>query len=83
VNTAAVQVYVKDASAFDGANPGTTGAALEAMPDIEVGSAKSRTMFMVRAKVKYSDITLVKHMPIIGNFMANVTLDGQSFMRHE
>jgi hypothetical protein len=83
VNPAAVQVYVKDAGAFDGASPGTSGAALEGMPDIEVGTAKPRTMFMVRAKVKFSDITLVKHVPIIGNFMEDVTLDGQAFMRHE
>lgn len=83
INTAAVQVYVKDASAFDGSSPGTSGSALEAMPDVEVSSAKSRTMFMVRAKVKYSDIALVKRIPIIGYFMENVTLDGQAFMRHE
>lgn len=83
VKTAAVTVLVKDASSFDTANPATNAAALDAMSDIEVSGAKSRQMFMVRAKVKYSDIAIVKHIPIIGYFMQNVTLDGQAFMRHE
>jgi hypothetical protein len=83
INTTAVQVYVKDASTFDTASPATTGAALEAMPDIELSSTDPKKMFMVRAKVKYDDIAIVKHIPIIGYFLQNVTLDGQAFMRHE
>jgi hypothetical protein len=83
VKTSAVTVFVKDASAFDSASPGTTAAALEGMSDIELSGAKPRQMFMVRAKIKYSDIAIVKHIPIIGYFMQNVTLDGQAFMRHE
>jgi TadE-like protein len=83
VNTSAVTVFVKDASAFDAASPGTTGSALEGMPDIELSGAKPRQMFMIRAKIKYSDIAIVKKIPIIGYFMQNVTLDGQAFMRHE
>jgi hypothetical protein len=83
IKTAAVQVFVKDASSFDTSNPGTSGAALEAMSDIELSGAKPRQMFMVRAKVKYDDIATVKHIPIIGYFLKNVTLDGQAFMRHE
>jgi hypothetical protein len=83
IKTNAVQVFVKDASSFDSSNPGTSGAALEAMSDIELSGAKPRQMFMVRAKVKYDDIAIVKHIPIIGYFLKNVTLDGQAFMRHE
>jgi hypothetical protein len=83
VNTSAVTVFVKDASSFDTASPGTSGTALEAMSDIELSGAKPRQMFMVRAKIKYSDIAIVKHIPIIGYFLQNVTLDGQAFMRHE
>ncbi len=83
INTSAVQVYVKDASAFDAASPSTSGAALEGMADIELLNAYSRQMFMVRAKVKYDDIAIVKHIPVIGYFLENVTLDGQAFMRHE
>jgi hypothetical protein len=83
IKTTAVQVYVKDASSFDTASPSTSGASLEAMSDIELSSADPRKMFMVRAKVKYDDIAIVKHIPIIGYFLQNVTLDGQAFMRHE
>lgn len=83
VNATAVTVYVKDASSFDTASPATSGAALEGMSDIELSGAKPRQMFMVRAKVKYDDIAIVKHIPIIGYFLKDVTLDGQAFMRHE
>ena len=83
VNPACVTVYVKDASSFDSASPGTSASALESMPDIEVSGAKPRSMFMVRAKVKYHDIAIVKKIPYLGAFLDNVTLDGQAFMRHE
>ena len=83
IKTTSVQVYVKDASSFDTASPGTSGSALEAMSDIELSGAKPRQMFMVRAKVKYDDIAVVKRIPIIGYFLQNVTIDGQAFMRHE
>jgi len=83
IKTTAVQVYVKDASSFDTASPSTSGASLEAMPDIELSTADPRKLFMVRAKVKYDDIAIVKKIPILGYFLKNVTLDGQAFMRHE
>jgi Flp pilus assembly protein TadG len=83
VKPSAITVYVKDASTFDGSSPGTSSTALESMPDVEVGSAKSRTLFMVRAKIKYKDIALVKNIPIIGNFLDSLVLAGQAFVRHE
>ncbi len=83
VNPNVVTVYVKDAGSFDGASPGTSASALESLPDIEVSGAKSRQLFMVRAKVKYHDIAIVKKIPILGNFLDSVTLQGQAFMRHE
>lgn len=83
IKTGAVQVFVKDASTFDSASPGTTPAALESMSDIELSTAKPRQLFMVRAKVKYDDIAIVRNIPVIGFFLKNVTLDGQAFMRHE
>lgn len=82
-NTSSVSLYVKDASAFDGSNPGTSATSLESMPDIELSSAQPRQLFMVHAKVKYRDIAIVNKIPIIGNFLNNVTLEGQAFMRHE
>lgn len=84
VNPAAVTVYVKNAGAFDaGANPSTSGSALEGMPSIELNNADPRQLFMVRAKVKYKDIAIVPNIPYLGNFLDGVTLEGQAFMRHE
>lgn len=84
VNPSAVQVYVKDASSFDaGTNPSTTGSSLEAMPSIELSTAKPRQLFMVRAKVRYGDVAIVPNIPYLGGFLDNVTLEGQAFIRHE
>jgi Flp pilus assembly protein TadG len=74
-----ISIYVKDASVFDsGGTTPTTDAQLEALPNAEVASLDPRQMFMVRAKVAYNDIALVP-LP----FLSNLSLDSQSFMRHE
>ena len=79
IPTAAVSIFVKDASVYDsGGTPPMTGAGIEAMPDINLEDAEPRQMFVVRASVPYNDIAL---LPM--DFMNGVVLDGQSFMRHE
>ncbi len=79
INPAAVTVYVKSAASMETtSSPDTAAAQLEAMPDIELADAKSRQMFMVRAKVPYNAIALVP-MP----FMDGVVLQSQAFIRHE
>ena len=79
-----VEVFVKDASEFDsGGNPPTDGAALEAMPNIELSESAPLQLFMVRAKVHYNDIAIVPNIPFIGDFLEDVVLEGQAFMRHE
>jgi hypothetical protein len=83
VNPTAVEVFVKNASSFDSGSPSTSASSLEAMPNIEVSDAEPRQLFMVRAKIRYSDIALVKKIPYLGDFLEHVTLDGQAFMRHE
>jgi len=84
VKTNFVQVYVKDAGAFDAsATPSITGSSLEAMPAIELTAAKPRQLFMVRAKISYKDVAIVPNIPYLGSFLDNVTLEGQAFMRHE
>jgi hypothetical protein len=84
VDPSDVTVYVKNAGAFDsGSSPDTSGTALEALPSIELNDAEPRALFMVRAKVKYKDIAIVPNIPYIGNFLDDVTLEGQAFMRHE
>ena len=80
----AVQVFVKDASAFDGnSSTPTTAASLEGLPSIQLANAAPRQLFLVRAKVHYSDVAIVPNIPYLGNFLDGVVLEGQSFMRHE
>jgi hypothetical protein len=79
-----IDVYVKDASSFDaGGSPPENGAGLEALADIELSEAAPRQLFMVRAKVHYSDIAIVPNIPYLGSFLDDVVLEGQAFMRHE
>jgi hypothetical protein len=79
-----VEVFVKDASSFDsGTSPSTDGESLESLPAIELSDAEPLQMFIVRAKVRYNDIAIVPHIPILGSFLDEVVLEGQAFMRHE
>jgi hypothetical protein len=78
-----VDVYVKNAGAFDAGSPGTTGSELEALPDIELTEAEPTQLFLVRAKVRYEDIAIVPNIPYLGSFLDQVVIDGQAFMRHE
>jgi Flp pilus assembly protein TadG len=83
-DVAAVQVIVKDASVFDGDNPpSTSSSSLESLTNMELSEATPRQLFLVRAKVHYNDIAIVPNIPYLGNFLDEVTLEGQSFMRHE
>jgi hypothetical protein len=83
-DVAAVQVFVKDASAFDaGGSPGTDGQSIESMPGIELSDAAPRQLFLVRAKIHYGDVAIVPHIPYLGNYLDDVLLEGQAFMRHE
>jgi hypothetical protein len=79
-----IDVYVKDASPFDdGGDPPEGGQELEALSDIELADAEPRQLFMIRAKVHYSDIAIVPNVPYIGRFLDDVVIEGQAFMRHE
>lgn len=77
VPTGTVEIFVKDASSFDGGAT-ATGPELEELPGIELRDAESRTLFVVRAKVPYSSVAIVP-MP----FLKHVQIDAQAFMRHE
>ncbi len=75
----AVSVFVKDATVYDSAGSvPDTGSGLEDLPSVELSDAEPRTLFVVRARVAYSDIAIVP-MP----FLEDVILDAQAFMRHE
>jgi Flp pilus assembly protein TadG len=79
MDPAAVDIIVKDASIFDteGALPQTAGE-LEALPNIELGNAAPRQLFLIRATVAYADIAII---PMPG--VDDIVLTGQAFMRHE
>jgi hypothetical protein len=80
----AVTIFVKDASTFDtSGSPPSTATQLEAMPDIEVASAKPLQLYIVRAKVNYNQIAIVPNIPILGKYLNSVILQGQAFTRHE
>ena len=84
VNANDVEVYVKDAGAYDsGGSPPETGSELEALPNIELSNAVPLQLFMVRAKINYHDIAIVPNIPYLGSFLDGVVLEGQAFMRHE
>lgn len=83
VDTDLVEIFVRDASSFDDGNPTTDGAELEALPSLELSDAEPRQLFLVRAKVNYSDIAIVPNIPYLGSFLDEIVLEGQAFMRHE
>jgi hypothetical protein len=74
----AVEVFVKNASSFDGGGTTPNGEGLEQLPDIDLSTTEPRTLFVVRAKVPYNEIAIVP-MP----FLEDVIIDAQAFMRHE
>lgn len=78
INTASMNVIVKDASIYDSGTPPTDGSGLDSLPDIELADIEPRQMFLVRAQIPYNEIALV---PM--SFMEEVVLESNSFMRHE
>lgn len=70
-------VVVKDASVFDSATPPTTVDYAQ-LPVIELKNAARRQLYVVRIQVAYNDVAL---MPPF--WAKNLTLTGQSVMRHE
>lgn len=73
-----VEIFVKNASSFDGGGTTPNGEGLEQLPNIDLSTTEPRTLFVVRAKVPYNEIAIVP-MP----FLKDVIIDAQAFMRHE
>lgn len=79
IEVGAVNVFVKDASGFDNGQPVPEDQSeLESLPDIELTDAEPGDLFMVRARVEYNAVALMRL-----HFMDGVTIQGQAFMRHE
>lgn len=74
-----ISVDVKDAKVFDtvGPHPSTPGE-YSGMTDLELNSADSRQLFLVRVSVNYNDVAIV---PFSG--LNDVDLTAHSLMRHE
>ena len=84
VNLMHVQVFVKNADAFDDGTPPASGDGIEELPDLELREAETRQLFVVRVKVPYQEVAILPvNLPLIGPFLQGVELAGQAFMRHE
>jgi len=85
VNPDLVQVFVKNADAYDeGGAPPSTGGEIEALPDIELSESEPRQLFLVRAKINYNDVAVLPlSVPYLGDYMEDIVLEGQAFVRHE
>lgn len=73
-----VTILVKSAAVFDEAEPDVANIDYDTLPDIEVNDAESRELFLVRISVPYDQVALLPPF-----WAKNVTLTGQSVMRHE
>ena len=84
VDPGKVQIFVKNGSVYDEGGGPTEGAGIEGLTDLELSDAETRQMFVVRAKIDYDDVNIVPiPLPYVGEFLTDVTLEGQAFMRHE
>ena len=73
-----VNITVKDASVFDGANVDVSTIDYDNLPDIEVANAESRTLFLVRIEVPYHEIGILGP-----RWIDTLNLHGQAVMRKE
>lgn len=80
LNTDRINVAIKDASVYDDPNGDypVTAAEYNNLPDVELANTPSRQLFLVRATVSYSDVSLLP-LP----FWEGIVLEGQAVMRHE
>lgn len=79
IDPSVVTIQVKDASGYDGGTAfPTDGSAMAGLPDLELASAESRQLFMIRATVNYNAVAVIPT-----SWFDNVQLSAQSFMRHE
>lgn len=71
-------VDIKDAGVFDTADVDAANIDYGNLPAIELSDSEPRQLFIVRATIPYNSISLVPPF-----FIKNITLSGQSVMRHE
>lgn len=71
-------VLVKNGSVFDTANFNVSTINYSTLPNLELNSAVDDQMFIVRVSVPYNSVALLPPF-----WVKNITLTGQSAMRHE
>lgn len=79
VNAASLQVLVKDGSQFDDPEfDPTTLTDYEALPDSDLATLPSQSLFIVRVQVPYTEVGILGAW-----FLRDVNLYGQAVMRKE
>lgn len=73
-----VRISVKDASVFDDANVDPATIDYDSLPSIELSSAESRALFIVRVEVPYHEIGIMGP-----RWIETLNLHGQAVMRKE
>lgn len=71
-------ILVKDGSVFDSGNVNANSIDYASLPNIELSTADSRDLYIVRITVPYNDVALLPPF-----WAKNLTLKGQAVMRHE
>ncbi len=78
VDTSSLSIIVKDANVFDTSDSPTNGLEFEDLPDIELATATTRQLYIIRLAIPYEDVALFPPF-----WTDNLTLHSQSVMRHE
>jgi Flp pilus assembly protein TadG len=78
IRTTNVTVLIKDASSFETGTLNPTSVNYSSLPDITLKTAEASQMFLVRVTVPYNQVALLPPF-----WAKNLTLSGQSVMRHE
>lgn len=73
-----VVIWVKDASAFDDPNVDASSINYSSLPDVELSTLESESLFVVRIQVPYSEIGILGP-----RWITSLNLYGQSVMRKE
>ena len=73
-----VAISVKDASVFDDPNVDPSNIDYDSLPDVEVSSLESRSLFMVRVEVPYNEVGILGP-----RWVTALELHGQAVMRKE
>ena len=73
-----IRIWVKDASAFDASTVDAAQIDYEALPDVEVSTLNSHSLFIVRVQVPYSKVGILGP-----RWVKSLNLYGQSVMRKE